>query len=362
MAAAATPTLRRRAAEAGPPGVGDLVLGCSGLAGMFAPLPGGEPAAVGAVGAALELGARAFDSAPHYGLGLSEERLGAGLRAHGARGGAAAEVWTKVGRVLVDERADPDEWRLLHEPAEGGGHPEVEWANTRGHAGCIFPETPAGRVPRLDYSAAGVRRSYEASVQRLGPGAGRLVGLRVHDCETEERAAATLAPGGALEGLVSCRAPGRGRGSRADGVASLGPDPARGRAGGPDLPVGAAIKSQVGLKAEGKIRSAGIGVNDPGFALRVLRGAPPGALDAVMIAGCWNLLDQSAYPLLLECQARGVEVRCRMTLPPSLPERVPPGACWAMPHATRSAASRARSGRRVPATAAPWPLRLSSPN
>ena len=45
-----------------------------------------------------------------------------------------------------------------------------------------------------------------------------------------------------------------------------------------------------------------------------------------MIAGCWNLLDQSAYPLLLECQARGVEVRCRMTLlPPSRNTCAPPG-------------------------------------
>ena len=113
--------------------------------------------------------------------------------------------------------------------------------------------------------------------------------------------------------------------------------------------MGAAIKSQVELKAEGKIRSAGIGVNDPGFALRVLRGAPPGALDAVMIAGCWNLLDQSAYPLLLECQARGVEVRCRMTLPPyrNACPRGRAGPCRA-PHAARLPGLPAVGGFRPP--------------
>ena len=52
---------------------------------------------------AIELGVRNFDTAPHYGLGLSEERLGAAFgrfSVEGARGYSGLpdgiRVWTKV--------------------------------------------------------------------------------------------------------------------------------------------------------------------------------------------------------------------------------------------------------------------------
>ena len=38
---------------------------------------------------------------------------------------------------------------------------------------------------------------------------------------------------------------------------------------------------------------------------------PPGAEDNIMVARTWNLLDQSAYPLLLECEKRGALFRKR---------------------------------------------------
>ena len=237
--------LARRRGRAGP---GAVLCGCSGLAGMHAPLEGGAAAARAAGGAARAGGGAGFDTAPHYGLGLSEERLGEGLR---AAGGEAARVWTKVGRLVVP-RAEV-----------AAGSPDVEWGNTLGDPGCIFPETDPGRVPLLDYSAAGARRSLAESRARLGPG--RVVGLRVHDCEAGPRLEAALAPGGALEGLAA-------------------------------------------LKAEGAVESGGVGVNCGAAALEVLERAPAGAVDCIMLAGCWNLLDQSGHAALLACQRRGVRV------------------------------------------------------
>jgi D-threo-aldose 1-dehydrogenase len=83
---------------------------------------------------------RYFDTAPHYGLGLSERRLGAALR---DRPRGAYTLSTKVGRLL--------------EPTDAGGD---DLAN-----GFAVPATHR-RV--WDFSADGVRRSLEASLERLG--------------------------------------------------------------------------------------------------------------------------------------------------------------------------------------------------
>jgi D-threo-aldose 1-dehydrogenase len=88
---------------------------------------------------AVERGVRYFDTAPHYGNGLSEHRLGAALRGR-PRGSFALS--TKVGRILVP---DPDA------PRDQNGYLSV------------LPF-----VQRWDYSAAGTRRSIEDSLQRLG--------------------------------------------------------------------------------------------------------------------------------------------------------------------------------------------------
>ena len=69
-----------------------------------------------------------LDKAPHYGLGLSEERLGIGLKAAGAdpRG---VRVWSKVGRLV----------RPLSAIKPGD---VLETENMAGEPTCIFPETP----------------------------------------------------------------------------------------------------------------------------------------------------------------------------------------------------------------------------
>ena len=99
-----------------------------------------EADAHAAVDAAWEAGIRYFDVAPHYGLGLGEERIGAAL-AERPRGEYVLS--TKVGRLLVDNpegaRQDPEGFAVT---------------------------SPLTR--RLDYSRDGVLRSIEQSLDRLG--------------------------------------------------------------------------------------------------------------------------------------------------------------------------------------------------
>jgi D-threo-aldose 1-dehydrogenase len=90
---------------------------------------------------AWRAGVRYFDTAPHYGLGLSERRLGAALREHPR---AEYVVSTKVGRLLVPQ---PD------------GH---EREDPQGFA------VPATHRRVWDFSRDGVLRSLESSLARLG--------------------------------------------------------------------------------------------------------------------------------------------------------------------------------------------------
>jgi D-threo-aldose 1-dehydrogenase len=80
-------------------------LGCAPLGGLFAPV---DPAvATAVVDAAWAGGIRHFDTAPHYGAGLSEQRLGSALA---GRDRDAFALSTKLGRVLVDHDGQWDLW------------------------------------------------------------------------------------------------------------------------------------------------------------------------------------------------------------------------------------------------------------
>ncbi len=107
--------------------VGRLGFGASGLGNLYEEV---DPATARAtVDAAWAVGIRYIDTAPHYGLGLSEERLGQAL-ADRFRGDYV--ISTKVGRVLVphdgwvDGRLDdegfvvPARWRRVWDPTESG--------------------------------------------------------------------------------------------------------------------------------------------------------------------------------------------------------------------------------------------------
>lgn len=89
--------------------VGRLALGTAPLASVF--WGNDEATALAAVRRACERGVRFFDTAPFYGLGESERRLGAGLRAAAADGdsdgpgppaaaGTGVVIATKAGRLL----------------------------------------------------------------------------------------------------------------------------------------------------------------------------------------------------------------------------------------------------------------------
>ena len=77
-------------------------LGTAPLAGLYEPVD--DETALAVVSRALELGIRYFDTAPYYGSGLAERRLGAALR---ARPREDVVVSTKVGRLL---RPDASGW------------------------------------------------------------------------------------------------------------------------------------------------------------------------------------------------------------------------------------------------------------
>jgi aryl-alcohol dehydrogenase-like predicted oxidoreductase len=74
-----------------------LGLGSAPLGNLFGEVS--EADAVRTVDAAWEEGWRYFDTAPHYGLGLAEERLGAGLR---SRPRDEYVLSSKVGRVIYE--------------------------------------------------------------------------------------------------------------------------------------------------------------------------------------------------------------------------------------------------------------------
>ena len=113
-----------------------LSLGTAPLAGLFKSVDISESDQL--IHTALDNGMNYFDTAPLYGHGLAEERLGRIL-------GNVTKPFvlqTKVGRVLNwVEKADPVPW---------------------------FPDADPHIQPVFDYSADGIRRSLEESLKRLG--------------------------------------------------------------------------------------------------------------------------------------------------------------------------------------------------
>jgi D-threo-aldose 1-dehydrogenase len=102
--------------------------------------PVSEQDALGALEAAWDVGVRFFDTAPHYGLGLSEQRMGIALA---GRPRDEFVVCTKVGRILV-----PND-RPEHAMDDEGFAVQASFRRVR------------------DYSRDGVLRSLEASLDRL---------------------------------------------------------------------------------------------------------------------------------------------------------------------------------------------------
>ena len=118
---------------------------------LFECLP--EDRADDVVQAAIDAGITYFDTAPFYGHGLSEQRIGRGIRQIDP---ARVILSTKVGR-------------LYRRPADIASYSTGVWAG-----GLRFEF-------RFDYSRAGILRSYEDSLFRLG--LNRVDCLVIHDLD-----------------------------------------------------------------------------------------------------------------------------------------------------------------------------------
>lgn len=161
--------------------VTELGFGTAPLGNLYRPVSEEEVRA--AMETALRSGIRHFDTAPYYGLGLSERRVGDQIR-----GCPDIVLSTKVGRLL--------------QPALGAK------THTQRH-GFV---SPMPFEPAYDYTREGILRSYEASVQRLG--LARIDILYVHDIgrrthgDLDERYRRQLLEGGGLAELQNLRAEG----------------------------------------------------------------------------------------------------------------------------------------------------------
>jgi D-threo-aldose 1-dehydrogenase len=138
-------------------GIPRLGYGAANLGNLFRPLTDDEAWAV--LEAAWDAGIRHYDTAPHYGLGLSERRLGAFLA---SKPREEYFLSTKVGRLL---RPNPDH--------ESGG---LDTANEF--------HVPDDLQRVWDFSAAGIRASLDESRERLG--VARIDLLYLHDPERHD--------------------------------------------------------------------------------------------------------------------------------------------------------------------------------
>jgi D-threo-aldose 1-dehydrogenase len=144
--------------------LGPLGLGAANLGNLYQAMT--DEQAVDLLDAAWDGGVRYFDTAPHYGLGLSERRLGAFLA---TKPRAEYVLSTKVGRLL---RPSPDTADRLDDAHDFA--------------------VPASSKRVWDFSRDGIRRSLEESLERLG--LDRVDVVYLHDPE-ENDLDASLATG-----------------------------------------------------------------------------------------------------------------------------------------------------------------------
>jgi D-threo-aldose 1-dehydrogenase len=144
-------TLPRRRLGRSPFEVTTIGMGCAPLGELFVRVD--DATAEATLQAAWDGGIRYFDTAPEYGLGLSEHRVGRFLR---QRPRTEFLLSTKVGR-------------LLHAPRDVAKYRKVFWTG-----GLDFDY-------RFDYGYDAIMRSMEDSFQRLG--LNRVDVLLIHDLD-----------------------------------------------------------------------------------------------------------------------------------------------------------------------------------
>jgi D-threo-aldose 1-dehydrogenase len=240
-------------------------LGTAAFGGLYTHVEEGETGAV--VHAGLALGVTYVDTAPQYGHGTAERRLG---RALADLGDEAKRVVlsTKVGRLVVPRSG----------PAGGEGEG-------------IFADAPPSDVV-FDFSPAGIERSLQASLERLG--VPRVDILYLHD---------------------------------------------------PDDYVDQAMTEAFGVlrrwRDEGVVGAIGVGMNQSAVPTRFVRECDP---DVVLLAGRWTVLDRSGgVDLLPACVEREVSVVVGGVFNSGLLDDPRPGARFDYAPATPEAISRAQA-------------------
>ena len=192
-----------------------LSLGTAPLAGLFKSVDISESDEL--IHTALDNGMNYFDTAPLYGHGLAEERLGRIL----SKASKPYVLQTKVGRVLNwVEKADPVPW---------------------------FPDADPHIQPIFDYSAEGIKRSFNESLDRMG--VDHIDIALMHDAENHIPQA-----------------------------------------------INEAYPVLADLKRQGIIKAIGIGINFCDVAIEIMKNVD---LDIALLAGRYTLLDQSAQNKLL---------------------------------------------------------------
>lgn len=201
-------------------------LGGASLGGLYGDIPDEQAHEV--VRRALSLGINLFDTAPLYGHGKSERRLGQALA------GIPRDEYvlaTKVGRLLVP--ADED-----------------------GSRDCLHGQ-PLRLRTAFGFSYDAVMRSYESSLDRLG--VDRIDVLHIHDPYDYY-----------------------------------------------DQAIDEAYRALRKLREEGTIRAVSVGIGHVGLLQRFAR---EGEFDCFLLSNAYNLLDQSALPVLLPlCQEQEIGI------------------------------------------------------
>ncbi len=210
--------------------LGPLGYGAANVGNLYQGMTDEEAWAV--LEAAWESGIRYFDTAPHYGLGLSERRLGAFLATKPRH---EYVLSTKVGRLL---------------------RPSPETADRLDDANQFTVPASLRRV--WDFSQTGIRSSLEESLERLGLDSVDI--LYLHDPEEADLNSA----------------------------------------------LGSGVPALVRLREDGLVRAVGLGSKS---VKALLAGVLTGALDLVMVAGRFTLVEQPALDEVIpRCRDSGVGV------------------------------------------------------
>jgi D-threo-aldose 1-dehydrogenase len=202
-----------------------MALGTAAYGGLYASVT--DQQCLDTFDAAIKSGINYLDTAPHYGKGRSEMRIAQALKNIDR---SSVVISTKIGRLLDPSTTDID---------------------------TFFLDADNSVERRFDFSASGVRRSFEDSLRRLGTDYIDI--LFIHDPDDHAD----------------------------DAVLKAYPELEK-------------------MRSEGLIKAIGIGMNQCEIPSRLIRETD---IDMVLIAGRYSLLDQSAanelLPLALQ---RGVDV------------------------------------------------------